>query len=540
MRVTVLGKSPAWQDAGGACSGYLVQEGDTRLLLDCGNGVFAKLRRASTTSTSTRSSISHMHADHFLDLVPFAYALTLRAAPAAGAGRRLPGTDAPARPQLLVPRGGVEVLRRVGGAWGSEDARRERVRHAASTTRRRRSRSATLRDPLRAGPALPADLRGRGRAAGRRRPRFTYGADCAPNERARRVRARHRPADDRGDAAAPGARRDPRPPDAAEAGEHARRARGAARLVHHAHLRRARRDRWARREAEEAFGGSVAGRRRGRRLRGLTGAGRSCGRRRSTLGSYDGRTRARSVRELRAHAPRDGRAVRRRLRPHGLAPRRRGGFSPAVDVFYEGDPPRAVVHAELAGIEPTRSALAGRGPRPDHRRPPPPGRGRGPRLPAAGDRLRAVPPRDPARRRRRRRRRRSATYRDGILRVELPLVQEPRAARCASVRDRDPRATDGPVIHVDRRRRRARRSRSARRARCPATLPVLPLRETRPAARHADAARRRPGALGPARQRRARRRPHARHGRLARSRARDARPRASSTTSASSARSRAC
>ena len=54
MRLTVLGKSPAWQDAGGACSGYLVEDGDTRVLLDCGNGVFAKLRERSTTWTSTR------------------------------------------------------------------------------------------------------------------------------------------------------------------------------------------------------------------------------------------------------------------------------------------------------------------------------------------------------------------------------------------------------------------------------------------------------------------------------------------------------
>ena len=46
MRITVLGKSPAWQDAGGACSGYLVEGGGTRLLLDCGPGVFAKLRNA--------------------------------------------------------------------------------------------------------------------------------------------------------------------------------------------------------------------------------------------------------------------------------------------------------------------------------------------------------------------------------------------------------------------------------------------------------------------------------------------------------------
>jgi HSP20 family protein len=41
----------------------------------------------------------------------------------------------------------------------------------------------------------------------------------------------------------------------------------------------------------------------------------------------------------------------------GLAPAKRGGFSPAVDVFYQGDPPRAVVHAELAGIDPDELTL---------------------------------------------------------------------------------------------------------------------------------------------------------------------------------------
>jgi ribonuclease BN (tRNA processing enzyme) len=37
--MTVLGKSPAWQDAGGACSGYLVEAAGARLLVDCGSGV---------------------------------------------------------------------------------------------------------------------------------------------------------------------------------------------------------------------------------------------------------------------------------------------------------------------------------------------------------------------------------------------------------------------------------------------------------------------------------------------------------------------
>jgi HSP20 family protein len=44
-----------------------------------------------------------------------------------------------------------------------------------------------------------------------------------------------------------------------------------------------------------------------------------------------------------------------------LAPQRRGGFSPAVDVYYTGDPPRAVVRADLAGIDPSEIELQIRG-----------------------------------------------------------------------------------------------------------------------------------------------------------------------------------
>ena len=43
MRLTVLGKSPSWQDADGACSGYLLEDGDTAVLLDCGNGASYKV-----------------------------------------------------------------------------------------------------------------------------------------------------------------------------------------------------------------------------------------------------------------------------------------------------------------------------------------------------------------------------------------------------------------------------------------------------------------------------------------------------------------
>jgi ribonuclease BN (tRNA processing enzyme) len=121
MQLTVLGKSPAWQDAGGACSGYLVEEDDTKVLIDCGNGVFAKLRDRVDYVDVDAVVLSHLHADHFLDLVPFAYALTYapRQQPVPVDG--WPGTDEPARPYLYAPHGARDTFRRVVGAWGNDD-----------------------------------------------------------------------------------------------------------------------------------------------------------------------------------------------------------------------------------------------------------------------------------------------------------------------------------------------------------------------------------------------------------------------------------
>ena len=108
FRLTILGKSPSWQDRDGACSGYLVEAGGLRLLIDCGNGVFAKLRRYAAYERIDAVLVSHLHADHLLDLVPFAYALTY------GPPLR---TD---RPALHAPPGARLALRRLCGAWGSE------------------------------------------------------------------------------------------------------------------------------------------------------------------------------------------------------------------------------------------------------------------------------------------------------------------------------------------------------------------------------------------------------------------------------------
>jgi ribonuclease BN (tRNA processing enzyme) len=121
VRLTVLGKSPSWQDADGACSGYLLEDGDACLLIDCGNGVFSKLRRFRDYTTVDAVVISHLHADHFLDLVPYAYALTYAPRQQPVPVDRWPGTDKPARPRLIAPPGATKAFRRVVGAWGDED-----------------------------------------------------------------------------------------------------------------------------------------------------------------------------------------------------------------------------------------------------------------------------------------------------------------------------------------------------------------------------------------------------------------------------------
>ena len=187
MRVTVLGKSPSWQDAAGACSGYLVQEGDFTLLLDCGSGVFAKLRRICDYVDVDAVLISHLHADHFLDLVPFSYALTYapRQQPVPVGG--WPGTDRPARPDLRLPAGGAQLLRRVVGCWGNQD-----LVDAAFAIHEYDGSDVMTIGPL--GVRFcevphftlthAVELTGNG-------SRFTFGADCSPNEAL--VRSRRTP-----------------------------------------------------------------------------------------------------------------------------------------------------------------------------------------------------------------------------------------------------------------------------------------------------------------------------------------------------------
>lgn len=76
MRLTVLGAGPAYTDREGACgAAYLVSNGNTQLLLDLGHGSFTRLFPHVHPTRLDAIVISHLHPDHFVDLVPLRHYL---------------------------------------------------------------------------------------------------------------------------------------------------------------------------------------------------------------------------------------------------------------------------------------------------------------------------------------------------------------------------------------------------------------------------------------------------------------------------------
>ena len=98
MRLTVLGRSPARPNPGEACAGYLVEDGGARLLLDIGPGIVAQLLLRHHPDELSGVIISHMHADHMLDLVTLRYVYPWR---------RL---DPSERLEIILPPGSADQL----------------------------------------------------------------------------------------------------------------------------------------------------------------------------------------------------------------------------------------------------------------------------------------------------------------------------------------------------------------------------------------------------------------------------------------------
>jgi ribonuclease BN (tRNA processing enzyme) len=168
VEITVLGKSPAMPDAGGAHSGYLITHAGFTLLLDCGSGVFAKLRAYADPAAVDAVLISHLHADHMLDLVPFSFALVSGMI-----------SDTPRRPALWAPPGARSAFSTYAQAVGMEDQINDGFAVSEYATESR----------LELGPlsvsfcevphfiaAWACDLRSDGGA------RLTFSGDCGPND----------------------------------------------------------------------------------------------------------------------------------------------------------------------------------------------------------------------------------------------------------------------------------------------------------------------------------------------------------------------
>lgn len=75
MRLTVLGKYGPFPKEGGATSGYLLEAGEKKIVLDLGSGVFSRLEKIIPPENVDAIVITHFHFDHASDAPIYAYYL---------------------------------------------------------------------------------------------------------------------------------------------------------------------------------------------------------------------------------------------------------------------------------------------------------------------------------------------------------------------------------------------------------------------------------------------------------------------------------
>lgn len=74
MKLTVVGMAGTFPGPGSGCSSYLLEQDGFRLLLDMGNGSIGALQEACGLLGPDALVISHLHGDHYLDLITYTYA----------------------------------------------------------------------------------------------------------------------------------------------------------------------------------------------------------------------------------------------------------------------------------------------------------------------------------------------------------------------------------------------------------------------------------------------------------------------------------
>ena len=75
LELTVLGCWAPYPRAGGACSGYLIRDGKTAIMLEAGNGSFSRLLEIMDFRGLSAVVVSHYHTDHCADMFCLRHAI---------------------------------------------------------------------------------------------------------------------------------------------------------------------------------------------------------------------------------------------------------------------------------------------------------------------------------------------------------------------------------------------------------------------------------------------------------------------------------
>jgi ribonuclease BN (tRNA processing enzyme) len=74
MKLTIVGSAGTFPGPASGCSSYLLEQDGFRLLVDVGNGSTGALQEACGLLGPDAVIVSHLHGDHYLDLITYTYA----------------------------------------------------------------------------------------------------------------------------------------------------------------------------------------------------------------------------------------------------------------------------------------------------------------------------------------------------------------------------------------------------------------------------------------------------------------------------------
>lgn len=77
MKLTILGSHGPYPGADGACSGYLLEDNDLNILIDCGSGIISRYQRFHDLRDLKYIILTHLHSDHMSDMLVLRYAIDI-------------------------------------------------------------------------------------------------------------------------------------------------------------------------------------------------------------------------------------------------------------------------------------------------------------------------------------------------------------------------------------------------------------------------------------------------------------------------------